>query len=143
MALTKKDRYILKLIMNAQRASDIGKAMSYRGNHIASFRRENTFKKGGYGKKDVLLLQALEILDSSSVGAITYWVESQKICDYNYNDRWTNVIYFTIKTDKRTKQVSFHSFNWSFHKYVGKGDKRRWQKHHSSRRTAQSLEELL
>ena len=108
------DRQILKILRNiilAQVASDGGKKIDDLVKEISLSKAENAYKSG-YGVKDAYIKNAVLEICRARCKEIRFFVteDSEHIADY--------LIYFDIKVDGVRRQVSFHSFNDEWDRYI-------------------------
>ena len=119
------EKRILVNILNAQAASDEAKIR--KNQKMASSKKVFVIKPEYniegihcYKKKDICTKEAVRLINSVPVGKITYSIKKDA------NNR--TVIYFNIKTNGGTKQVSFHTFLKGMNNKLNTGVKTRWQK---------------
>lgn len=119
------ERRILVNILNAQAASDEAKIR--KNQKMANSKKVfiinpkyNIDDTHCYKKKDICTKEAVRLINSTPVGRITYSIRK------DINNR--TVVYFNIKTNNGTKQVSFHTFLKGMNNKLNTGVKTRWQK---------------
>lgn len=120
----------IRIIVNAQRASDGGKGISQLGYNWAT--------KKGYSVKPLLIAQALRIIDSHPHMGINYYVTSEP----DQNGYGSVLVYFEIKENGERLQISFHnphSLASELYPWINKGRTTRWNGEYGGSRRACSI----
>lgn len=104
-------------IVRAQAASDGGKGKAYNWHNSQKAKTDNN---AGYAHKDPAILAAINLINCCK----SNWKYAVKNC-YDYNrPAWT--IYFETRIEGEKIQISFHSFNSTFSKYVNNSFRTKW-----------------
>lgn len=133
------NRYIAKQICIAQICSDAGK-----GIRELSFENDKTtlYKsvESRYAGKDIAIQRAISKINSlGNKSGFHFYVTNKSGMSY-----YPYIIYFDFKVNGKRYQVSFHSGNDIFEKYIKKGTSHRstWD-HESSRQACQKLVDVF
>ena len=101
---------VLILLAKCQAASDAAKGL-LEENYLLYKQFNNEFEymysNSCYAIKDDCINNLVEIIDKSAPFGVRYYIN----IDLDQNGYESNVIYFTIKLNGRTYQMSFHNFN--------------------------------
>lgn len=120
MAIKNLKTAILSQIIKAQYESDAAKGIKVAMSGLKKdFYPPIRGKDEHYARKDKCIVNALKLIDHNPLVGVKYYIKTGE----DQNGYSSNIIYFVIREEGRTLQISFHNFSFEVRENWAKEEK--------------------